>query len=277
MPESQFSISESNTSAAHRQAVERVILKMRERLSEPHSLHEMARIACLSPFHFDRVFHEITGIPAVQFLYALRIEAAKRLLLTTCLSVTDICYEVGYNSLGTFTSRFTQLVGLSPRGFRQLAAKVENCGLDVLIKEAAALLRNATLQPSITGRITGSDQSERSVFVGLFPALIPQGRPVAGTLLFRSDSYCIPAVADGRYNVFAAAFQKTGQPQSYLIPDSPSLLVGVGSRAADVLGGQCDESIDIRLRSLQATDPPILIALPFLLVEVLGHAESRVV
>lgn len=274
--QSQLSIGESHTSATHRQAVERVILQMRDHLADPLSLSEMARIAYLSPFHFDRVFHQTTGIPPVQFLYALRIEAAKRLLLTTSLSVTDVCYEVGYNSLGTFTSRFTQLVGLSPRGFRRLAAKVEDCRLDVLIDQAAALLRNATFHPSITGRITGSVQSESSVFVGLFPTLIPQGRPVAGTLLSGSNFYRLPAVADGRYNVFAAAFPKTGQPQSYLMPDPASLMVGVGSCAAEVLGGQFEESIDIRLRALQVTDPPILIALPFLLVEVLGQTESRV-
>src|SRR5205085_11146418 len=87
---SELSISENDTTAAHREAVERVILKMYDHLADPFSLSEMARTACISPFHFDRIFHDITGIPAVQFLYALRIEAAKRLLLTTSLSVTDV-------------------------------------------------------------------------------------------------------------------------------------------------------------------------------------------
>lgn len=50
-----------------------------------------------------------------------RIDAAKRLLIDTTLRVIDICYEVGYNSLGTFSSRFTELVGISPQGFRELA------------------------------------------------------------------------------------------------------------------------------------------------------------
>lgn len=57
---SELLIGESNTIAAHRKAVERVILEMRKQLDEPFSLDKMARIACLSPFHFDRVFHELT-------------------------------------------------------------------------------------------------------------------------------------------------------------------------------------------------------------------------
>jgi len=274
---SELSIGESNTIAAHREAVERVIFKMRKQLDEPFSLDEMAKIACLSPFHFDRVFHEMTGIPAVQFLYALRIEAAKRLLLTTSLSVTDVCYEVGYNSLGTFTSRFTQLVGVSPRNFRQLAEKVDKSFLESSFKEVAAILKGAAFGRSVTGRIITPDPIQRLIFVGLFPTLIPQSRPLAGTLIDGSDSYGIGPVKDGRYNVFAAAFPKTSRSYAYLVPDSASLLVGLGSCAANVLGGQSPEPVNITLRSLRDTDPPILIALPFLLVEVLGQAESMVV
>src|SRR4026209_2039580 len=96
-----------DTVASHRRAVERVITNARERLSEPISLHDMSRVAYLSAFHFNRVFHEITGLPPAKFIAAMRLDEAKRLLLNTHLSITDICYDVGYNSLGTFTRRFT--------------------------------------------------------------------------------------------------------------------------------------------------------------------------
>jgi AraC family transcriptional regulator len=206
-------------------------------------------------------------------LYALRIEAAKRLLLTTSLSVTDVCYEVGYNSIGTFTSRFTQLVGLPPRNFRKLAEKVDKFLLESSFIEAVAILKKASFgNLSITGRIISPDPFQRLIFVGLFPTLIPQSLPSAGTLIADSESYCIGPVADGRYNVFAAAFPKGGQPQSYLIPDFASLLVGLGSRAANVRDGRADETVDITLRSLKITNPPILIALPFLLFKILDQA-----
>ena len=110
-----------STIAAHHQAVERVIRMMHDRLDEPLTLQEMSRIAYISPCHFNRTFRQITGIPPNQYFYALRLETAKRLLLTTNTSVTDVCFDVGYNSLGTFIRRFTGLVGLSPSRFRSLA------------------------------------------------------------------------------------------------------------------------------------------------------------
>ena len=91
---------------------------------EPISLHDMSRVAYLSTFHFNRVFHQITGLPPAKFISAMRLDEAKRLLLNTNQSITDICFEVGYNSLSTFTRRFTQRVGLGPREFRYLAERI---------------------------------------------------------------------------------------------------------------------------------------------------------
>src|SRR5216684_4257917 len=113
------------TLAAHTQAVERVIRAMHTHLHELLTLEDLASVACLSPFYFTRVFHRLIGIPPGEFLSALRFQAARRLLLTTPLSVTDICFEVGYTSTGSFTTRFTQLVGLSPRLLRQRAHAFE--------------------------------------------------------------------------------------------------------------------------------------------------------
>jgi AraC-like DNA-binding protein len=67
----------------------------------------MTGIAHLSPYHFARTFRRITGIPPGEFLGALRLQRAKELLLTTDLFTSEVCYEVGYASFGTFTSRFT--------------------------------------------------------------------------------------------------------------------------------------------------------------------------
>jgi AraC family transcriptional regulator len=265
-----LSNSRDDTIAAHRQAVERVILSMRERLDEPLSLQDMAEIAFLSPFHFNRVFHQTTGLPPAQFLYALRLEAAKRLLLTTSLSVTDICYEVGYNSIGTFTYRFTQLVGLSPRHFRALAQKIDDSFLESLFSEGAAMSTNASRSPSVAGRIIMPEPVEGLTFIGLFPTFIPQSRPVGGTLLTSPCSYTIGPVIDGQYYVFAAAFPPVKNLLAYLLPDAASLLVGVGRRPAIVRKKQAVESVDVALRPVEITDPPILIALPLLLVEILA-------
>lgn len=253
---------DSSTIAGYRQAVERVILAMRKRLDEPLSLHEMAEIACLSPFHFDRVFHQTTGIPAVQFLYAVRIEAAKRLLLTTTFSVTKVCYEVGYNSIGTFSRRFTQLVGLSPRDFRGLATTLSNSILEAWFDRDEDLFSPKTC---ITGRLDAPSDFAGITFLGLFPTSIPQSHPVGGTLLTSTGAYHIGPVPDGEFYLFAAGFPRAREPLHYLLPDSSSLLVGGGERSLTVRGGKSAESVEIQLRKTRITDPPILISLPLLL------------
>ena len=73
--------SNSSTALSHQQAIERVILAMRSRLAEPLTLRDLAGIAHLSPYHFCRVFQRLTGVPPGEFLTALRLEEAKRLLL----------------------------------------------------------------------------------------------------------------------------------------------------------------------------------------------------
>src|SRR5260370_39180734 len=113
------------TLAAQTQAAQRAIQVMQRHLHEGLTLEDLASEACLSPSHFHRVFRRLIGIAPGEFLSALRFQMARRLLLTTPLSVTDICFEVGYTSTGSFTSRFTQLVGLSPRLLRQRAHEFE--------------------------------------------------------------------------------------------------------------------------------------------------------
>src|SRR5215510_15239570 len=140
-----------DTLAAHRRAVERVITSARERLCEPISLHDMSRVAYLSAFHFNRVFHQITGLPPAKFISAMRLDEAKRLLLNSNLSITDICFEVGYNSLSTFTRRFTERVGLGPRVFRYLAERITPATVESLFAHYAELTERAMAHASVEG------------------------------------------------------------------------------------------------------------------------------
>src|SRR5947207_13259213 len=113
------------TLVAHTQAVESAIQAMHTHLHEVLTLEDLASVACLSPSHFNRVFCRLIGIPPGEFLSALRFQRARQLLLTPSLSVTDICFVVGYPCTGSFTSRVRRLVGLSPRASRQRA---HGCG-----------------------------------------------------------------------------------------------------------------------------------------------------
>jgi AraC-like DNA-binding protein len=86
---------------------------------QPLAVDELAAIACLSRAAFIRTFRDTFGETPHRYLQRRRIERAMYLLRTTDRSVTDICMEVGFSSLGTFSRTFTEIVGESPSVFRQ--------------------------------------------------------------------------------------------------------------------------------------------------------------
>ncbi len=250
----------------YRRAVERVIVAMHERLDEPLSLLDMSRIAYISRCHFTRIFHEFTGIPPFQFLYALRLATAKHLLLTTNRSVIDVCYEVGYNSLGTFTTRFTQLVGLSPYRLRHLGDNINKLSIESFISSNHHdVQRFPPAKGFVTGRVNSPAPIEGLIFVGLFHTSIPQSRPIGGTLLHVPGAFSIGPVPDGHYYIFAVAFPRATEFIRYLLPETAGQLVGVGQSPVIVQDGIAQHHAELTLRPLQMTDPPILIALPSLL------------
>jgi AraC-like DNA-binding protein len=86
--------------------------------AEPLDLDAMAGEAGYSRFHFARAFAAAYGETPRTYLTRRRIERAKTLLRTANLSVTEICFLVGFASLGSFSSRFRDLVGRSPSEYR---------------------------------------------------------------------------------------------------------------------------------------------------------------
>jgi AraC-like DNA-binding protein len=89
--------------------------------AQPLDLDAMAREAGYSRFHFARKFAAAYGETPRAYLTRRRIERAKTLLRAANLSVTEICLLVGFESLGSFSSRFRRLVGDSPTGYREAA------------------------------------------------------------------------------------------------------------------------------------------------------------
>ncbi len=85
----------------------------------PLTLDELARVACLSPNHFLRTFKAAFHQTPHQYLTTKRLEQARRLLLETDRSVTEICFAVGFESLGSFSWLFRHQTGLSPEAFRR--------------------------------------------------------------------------------------------------------------------------------------------------------------
>jgi transcriptional regulator GlxA family with amidase domain len=86
--------------------------------AEPLDVPALARVAFMSPGHFSRSFRAAFGETPYSYLMTRRIERAKALLRRGDLSVTEVCFAVGCTSLGSFSSRFTELVGESPSAYR---------------------------------------------------------------------------------------------------------------------------------------------------------------
>ena len=93
--------------------------------AEPLDVEALARAAHMSAGHLSRRFRAAFGESPYSYLMTRRIERAMALLRLDTMSVTDVCFAVGYGSLGTFTTRFTELVGMSPGAYRRAAATTQ--------------------------------------------------------------------------------------------------------------------------------------------------------
>ena len=87
--------------------------------AQPLCIRRLARIAEVSQAHFIRTFRATFGETPHRYLQRRRVERAMFLLRSSERSVTDICFDVGFNSLGTFSRTFLEIVGESPTTFRQ--------------------------------------------------------------------------------------------------------------------------------------------------------------
>jgi AraC-like DNA-binding protein len=112
-----------------------ILRRVRDRIdrefAQPLDIEELARGAFMSAGHLSREFRLAYSESPGHYLQTRRIERAMALLLRGDLSVTDVCFAVGYSSLGTFSSRFHDMVGMSPSAYRnqevQVLAGVPSC------------------------------------------------------------------------------------------------------------------------------------------------------
>ena len=100
----------------------RVRDRMDREYAQPLDVEALARDACMSAGHFSRAFRRAYGESPYGYLMTRRIERAMLLLRQGDLSITEVCFEVGCGSLGTFSTRFAELVGMPPSQYRREAA-----------------------------------------------------------------------------------------------------------------------------------------------------------
>ncbi|EFG04838.1 AraC family transcriptional regulator (plasmid) [Streptomyces clavuligerus] len=234
-------------------AVTRVISSMYENLGEEITIDDMAETAMFSKFHFTRMFKNMTGTSPGRFLSALRLQEAKRLLVSTELNIADISNIVGYQSVGTFSSRFKSSVGLAPTTYRQLGGYTPRINM-------AGTGPGRTRSALLRGTVRASEGTAPGpVFIGLFAGCIPQGQPSRCAVLDRPGPYVLEDVPYGTWHVLVQS-----------VPYGMEEVDGAESDTAPSIGAYGPVTVnadtvakpaDIDLRPMGTLDPPVLLAL----------------
>jgi AraC family transcriptional regulator len=212
----------------------------------------LARRLYVSQSHLAHRFRAVAGFPPGALAVAVRMQEAKRLLVETGQPVVQVALEVGYDSLGTFTSRFASLVGASPGRFR---ARLDEPAPD---PERGIL---EVPDAAVTGRLTAPPGFMGLAFVGLFPSYLPAGAPTSGVVARVPGTYRLHRCQPGWYRVLVAAFGGPPRPRDLLLSHAQAL--GAGTLAVRVAAGGT-AVCDVDLRPPAMGDPPVVVSLSML-------------
>lgn len=252
-----------------------IIEYIHKHIEHPLTLSGLAKYVAYSPYHFTRIFKERTGLPPLYYISSLRLQKAKELLLRTNLNIRDIALEIGQQSLGTFTTRFTEKVGVTPADFRNSMPKAES-----QLQSLRKLNDWYELQPGsnqytrVEGTIQTAVPFEGVILIGLFTKPIPEGLPLYGTLVSSNKKYfCFSNVKPGIYYLMATSVSWGMLAMDFLLAQTTlrtrskePVIVGVGS----IIPYQ-----QVVLYPPRLDDPPILISLPLLMRNFLNRVMQN--
>jgi AraC-like DNA-binding protein len=122
--------------------------RMDREYARPLDVEALARGAYMSPGHFSRMFRRAYGESPYSYLMTRRVERAMALLRAGELNVTEVCFAVGFSSLGTFSTRFSELVGLSPSVYRREQAGAMSGIAPCVAKQVTRPIRNREATPA---------------------------------------------------------------------------------------------------------------------------------
>lgn len=251
-----------DTQHDHLERVLRVVEQLRREPERTLALGEIAEIAALSPFHVIRVFKNITRYTPASYQTAVRIQAAKRLLVAERSSVTDACFAVGFSSLGSFSQRFSALAGVNPSEYRSSVSRLDDLA-DRLARLDRRPFDELDAPGTVSGRLIGQCPVDAFYFVGLFPPGPPQGFPIAGDTLTAPGEFVIRHVPDGHYVIYSAAVAHPARSVDWVLPDTEAMTGG--GQPVRIAGGRPVRDLEIQLVPRELIITPItttLMALP---------------
>jgi AraC family transcriptional regulator len=262
----------AQTLTFHETAIARVIQLMRQNPAAALGWDVLSETAGMSRYHFLRVFEEVTHISPHRFLIAIRMEKAKQLLLETSLLVHDVCAQVGYASVGSFTRAFKEFVGMAPGEFRNFAEKLPPARMQVLLERhldrpkhppADSILFNADLK--------FQQPFKGIVFVWIFHSPL---RPIAPFAAVRVQESGLVQLAlprtDAAGYFFAVGFPDANCPSQFLIP-APYTPVAISPLSPKAPGPPAaGQTVPLNFRFPSVFDPPLLVCLPMFLLKFAG-------
>jgi AraC-like DNA-binding protein len=251
-----------------------VITYIQSRLDEPLELNMLAKYAGYSPYHFARIFKARMGLPPLYYVSSLRLHRAKELLLHTNLSIRDISLEIGQQSLGTFTSRFTEKVGVTPSLFRNSRDIADNHLNSLKALESWYDLPVLTSPVgTVEGSISFEVPFEGVILIGLFAKPIPEGLPPYGTLISSAARrFRFTGVKPGTYYLLATSVSWGMRAADFLVPQTT---LRAKHKVPVVVGPNKSVPFQrVNMRVPHPDDPPILISLPLLMNNFL-HINSQ--
>ncbi|HYG57318.1 MAG TPA: AraC family transcriptional regulator [Symbiobacteriaceae bacterium] len=252
--------------------MDEIIAFIHQHLYDPLSLSRLAAYAGYSPYHFTRMFKDRTGLPPLYFVSALRLQKAKDLLLRTDMSVREIGLEIGQQSLGTFTTRFTERVGMTPSDFRHSTPQA-NYSLRSLQGLSDWQVRRPDNGAVIEGTVQAPLRFAGATLIGLFPKPVPEGLPQHGTLIPGVGDFRITGVKPGIYYLMATAVAWEMNAMDFLLPQTT-----LRARAKEPIIVGPYASVphqQIMLHLPRQDDPPILISLPVLMNQFLTRVGEN--
>jgi len=125
--------------------------------TEPLTLDQLAAVAAVSKFHLIRSFAAAYGETPIRYLTRRRVERAQDLLRAANLTVSEVCFAVGFASLGSFSGRFKQLVGETPTGYRDRWARTGAPHIP-----GCYLFMRGVVDLRTTSNVSGSDEVPQS-------------------------------------------------------------------------------------------------------------------
>jgi AraC family transcriptional regulator len=254
--------------------IDGVIAYIHQRIYEPLLLSRLAGYAGYSPYHFTRIFKERIGLSPLYYVSSLRLQRAKELLLHTNLSIRDIGLEIGQQSLGTFTTRFTERVGETPSHFRNSMMQADN-HLRSLQKLNNWHISHPTSNQHarIEGTIHAAVPFEGVILIGLFAKPIPEGLPLYGTLISSLGDFCFTGVKPGTYYLMATSVSWGMQATDFMLPYTT---LRTRSKEPIIVGPYSFvPHQQVMLYAARLDDPPILISLPLLMNNFLNKVTQN--